>query len=244
MNRLTQAMRKQIRGLQRKKERYAQGLFLVEGRKAVGDLLASAWRTAFLVSTEAWEMPGGLACPHYRVSEAELAGLSALDTPQQVLAVVEMPPLVPFQPQGRWLGLDGLQDPGNLGTLIRLADWFGFTGLLCSPDCVDRYNPKTVQASMGSLFRVPVAVADLAETLAQLPQSFWAAGTFLEGTSLYATPFPAEGLLVFGHEGQGIRPETANRLEHRLTLPGRGGAESLNVAMAASIFCAEWMRNV
>lgn len=241
---MTNAERKWIAGLHRKKERMASGCFLVEGVKSVEDLLASDFEVERLVATEGWEVPAGCGFRVARVSVSEMEGISGLETPQPVLAVVRMPAEAEWSGgRGRWLGLDGIQDPGNLGTLLRLADWFGLEGVVCSRDCVERFNPKVVQASMGSVFRVRVVVGDLPELLGGLPAGVWCAGAFLEGESVYEAELPPEGVLVLGNEGRGIRPETAAVLGCRLTIPGRGGAESLNVAMAGAVFCSEWTRS-
>ena len=244
---LTHAQRKSIVALHRKKERLRERKFLVEGVKGVADLLASDWQVAQLVATPAWQAPDHPDLPPVlEVSQDELQRVSALDTAQQVLAVVHMPgesvESDTVYHGGRVLALDDIQDPGNLGTLLRLADWFALDALVCSPGTVDRFNPKVVQASMGSLFRVRVQTASLPEFLRNLPPDTWAAGAFLKGDNLYKTPLPEQGVLVLGNESQGIRPETEARLPLRIHIPRRGQAESLNVATAAAIFCSEWSR--
>jgi TrmH family RNA methyltransferase len=240
---LTHAERKRIVGLHRKKGRAQSDCFLVEGTKSIEDLLKSGFAVECIVATEAWQAPVAVSCPVHRVGEDELKKLSALETPQGVLAVVKMPYSSDvWTPKGRWLGLDGIQDPGNLGTLLRLADWFGLEGIVCSSDCVDRFNPKVVQASMGSIFRVPVVTADLATFLRELPEGFVTAGAFLDGENVYRHGMPEEGILILGNEGRGIRAETEKEIQLRLTIPGRGRAESLNAAMAGAVFCSEWMR--
>jgi len=240
---LTNAQRKLLVSLHRKKGRHEHGLFLVEGTKAVEELLASGWGVDLLLATEAWPAPPNPRVSPLRVGEGDLAKLSALDTPSPVLAVARMPaPSPPAPPRGRILALDGIQDPGNLGTLLRAADWFGLDRVVCSPDCVDLFNPKTVQASMGSLFRVAVELCPLPDFLRDLPESFWRAGAFLGGENLYGATLPDEGVLVLGNEGRGIREEVAALLPQRLSIPGFGGAESLNVAMAGALFAAEWRR--
>jgi TrmH family RNA methyltransferase len=142
--------------------------------------------------------------------------------------------------RGRWFWLDGVRDPGNLGTILRLVDWFSLDGVVVSPDCVDSTNPKAVQASMGSLFRVPVLQRDLTELLAQTGPGLSVAGTFMDGTPLGEADLPANGALILGNEGEGIRPEVAALLRTRIGIPGGGGAESLNVAMAAAVCAYEW----
>lgn len=241
---MTHAQRKRIVGLHRKKGRIEEGCFLVEGVKSVADLLGSNFEIEQIVATEDWQAPRAVPCSVARVGRDDLKKLSALETPQSVLAVVKLPVETGvWRAKGRWLGLDGIQDPGNLGTVLRLVDWFGLDGVVCSPDCVDRFNPKVVQASMGSVFRVPVVQEDLAGVVRDLPDGFWCAGAFLDGEDVYAKPLPPEGLLILGNEGQGIRAETESVIRSRLTIPRRGGAESLNVAMAGAVFCSEWVRN-
>jgi TrmH family RNA methyltransferase len=232
---------KAVVALRRKKERKARRQFVVEGAKSVEDLLFSAWPVHAIYATVDWQPaspPQGKVIP---VTEQEMAEISSLEAPQSVLAVVENDsPLKAEITRGRWLVLDGVRDPGNLGTVCRLADWFGMDGLLLSGDCVDWTNPKVVQASMGSLFRVPIRVLDLTDPTLSFPA--WCAGTFLEGEPLYDTVWPEDGWLVLGNEANGIRPAVADRVTQRFTIPRLGGAESLNVAMTAAIACSEWRR--
>ena len=241
---LSHAQRKAITVLHRKKGRVAQGQFLVEGVKSVADLLASPWKVHSLFATEAWKAPLDLQVPLIRVTDEELQRVSTLEKAQHVLAVGILPtstsPSLPDQ--GRILALDGVQDPGNLGTLIRIADWFGVDAVVCSLDCADCFNPKVVQATMGSLFRVPVFHTDLVAYLKHLPTAFFRAGAFTQGDNLFQTSLPAHGVLVLGNEGQGIRPETEQRLNLKVTIPRLGRAESLNVATAAAVICSEWTR--
>jgi len=237
---LTHAQRKAVTALHRKKRRHDAGRFLVEGRKCVEEVLGSDWEVDTVFATVEWRRPDACEAPVVEVEAGEMRKLSALETPQCVLAVVCMPePEAADLSRGRWLGLDGIRDPGNLGTILRLADWFGLDGVVCSPDCVDWSNPKVVQASMGSLFRVGPTVRDLPEAVGAAP---WAAGAVLDGRSVYGLEWPEHGMLVLGNESHGIRPETLAAVEHRLTIPRWGGAESLNAAMSAAIFCSEWRR--
>ena len=242
---ISQAQRKAILGLHRKKERLKQNRFLVEGPKCVGDLLQAAWPVHALIATDDWDPPADLKSPPVlRVSPEDLQRVSALETAQKVLAVAEIPPPPPslFPDGGRVLGLDGIQDPGNFGTLLRIADWFGFSAVVRTPDCVDPFNPKVVQAAMGSLFRVPLQTASLDHYVRLGPQHLWSGGAVLNGQNLFEFTFPNAGLLVLGNESHGIRPQTLAVLQDQLTIPGFGGAESLNVATAAAVLCAEWTR--
>lgn len=235
---LTHAQRKAVTALHRKKGRRETGCFLVEGIKSVDELLRTDWQVEQIFATEAWQPPATCTLTVQRVLPEELNRLSLLESPQEVIAMVRMPPPLPPEPvRGRWLALDQLQDPGNLGTILRLADWFGLAGVICSPDCVEWSNPKVVQASMGSVFRVPIRIQELTQL-----DTPWLAGAFLEGQNLYQSPLPENGVLVLGNEGRGISPELAGIIPHRLTIPAFGQAESLNAAMAAAVFCSEWRR--
>ena len=188
------------------------------------------------------------------IGEAAMARISQLSTPSPVLAVVARPaPAEIPSPGGLCLGLDGIRDPGNLGTILRIADWFGVETVYVSEDCVELYNPKVIQASMGSIFRVRVVMAELAG----LARRFRAAGmpvygTFLDGKNLYGESLGREGLVLMGSEANGIRPEVAAEADRRLLIPSFGrsaretgegtGAESLNVAAATAITLSEFRR--
>lgn len=210
----------------------------------MADLLASPYEVLGLYATEVWTPPRDLTVPVQRIEENELQRLTALEHAQHVLAVARIPEASePLPLKGRILALDGIRDPGNLGTILRLADWFGLDAVVCGNDCVDRFNPKVVQASMGSLFRICAREVDLPKWLENLPLSFWKGGTFMEGTNIYRAVFPEEGVLVLGNEGSGIRMETGGILNHRIHIPGLGDAESLNVAAAAAVCCSEWSRS-
>lgn len=179
------------------------------------------------------------------VSAAELERISSLTTPQEVVALVQIPEVFEIQPQQLanqfTLVLDGIQDPGNLGTIIRTADWFGISQIICSEDTVDVYNPKVVQATMGSLSRIKVNYADLLLLLPQIKQPVF--GAMLNGENIYKTNFGKEGLILMGNEGKGIRPEIQTFISRQITIPRFGKAESLNVGIAAAIFCNEISRN-
>jgi len=239
---VSNALKKRIRSLHRKKGREGEGLFLVEGEKAVAELINSGLGISALVARDTWQAPGEVPVEIFRTSEAGMRELSALRNPSPVLAVAVMPPEPEVDLQrGKWFWLDGVRDPGNLGTILRLADWFGLSGVVLSPDCVEPTNPKVVQAAMGSLFRVPLVQRHLEELLDRFPE-IWCAGTFMEGTPLPEVVFPADGALILGNEGAGIRPELARSLKRKVGIPGGGGAESLNVAMAAAVCAYEWGR--
>jgi RNA methyltransferase, TrmH family len=239
---------KLLSALQVKKYRQKYRKFIVEGDKMVIELLQqTALRVEALYGLERWAAANAALLAPFSaifnpVGEGELRKVSTLTTPNQVLAIVtlpEPPPLPPLLGAGCAFYLDGIRDPGNLGTIWRIADWFGFRVVLCSPDCVDGYHPRVIQASMGAFLRVPCLEVDLEQVL-ELSPGLPLMGAMLDGQPLFGTALPAAGLVVIGNEAEGIRPETAARLTHRLTIPRdpQGGAESLNASVAAGIIAA------
>ena len=231
---ITQAEIKQIRSLREKKFRDEYGLFVVEGEKMVREALDSAFEVV-----RVWRRD--------EIGEAAMARISQLSTPSPVLAVVARPPqaAMPDPEPGLCLALDGIRDPGNLGTILRTADWFGVQTVYLSADCVEPYNPKVIQSSMGSIFRVRTATADLPELARRFREAGRPVyGTFLDGTDLYRRELSPEGLVVMGNEAAGIRPEVAAQVDARLLIPsfGRSGAESLNVAVATAVTLSEFRR--
>lgn len=242
---LTHAQRKEITALHRKKGRDERGLFLAEGPKLVHELLSSSLRVEYIIALKDWAHLHSPDVPVYVVSPEELQRVSAMETPHQVLAVahVPAPPLPPRCPTGLILALDGLQDPGNLGTILRTADWFGVEHVVASKDSVDIHNPKVIQSSMGSAFRVPYSRIPLSEWMHLLPPSTQIIGACLDGVNVYSVPPALPAVLVIGSEGQGISREVADGLHHRVTLPRLGRGESLNAAIATALLCAEWKRN-
>ena len=231
---ITQSEIRHVRSLREKKFRDGLGQFVVEGEKMVQEALDSGFEVLHLWRRE-------------EIGEAAMARISQLSTPSPVLAVVARPaqPAVPEVVTDLCLALDGVRDPGNMGTILRIADWFGAGAVYLSDDCVDLYNPKVIQSSMGSIFRVRTATAGLPE----LCRRFRAAGlpvygTFLDGRDLYREPLSAAGLIVMGNEAAGIRPDVAAEVDARLLIPsfGRSGAESLNVAVATAVTLSEFRR--
>lgn len=221
---------------------------MVEGLKSVTDFLDSDYEvdTIFYTSHSASKMlkvSGNIKLQE--VSQTELEKISNLTTPQEVIALVKIPAateLKPAQLSGKFtLVLDGVQDPGNLGTIIRTADWFGISTIICSEDTVDVYNPKVVQSTMGSLSRIVVHYANLLFLLPKFKQPVF--GAMLNGENIYQTNFGNEGLILLGNEGNGIRPENQKLISRDITIPQLGKAESLNVAIAAAVFCNEISRN-
>ncbi|MGV3763875.1 TrmH family RNA methyltransferase [Parapedobacter sp.] len=236
-----------ITSLQQKKFRREHGLFIVEGVKSVKEFLHSDYSVQRIYHTAQTaaklpKIPQNIKS--VEIDEPTLARISALKSPQGVLAVVRIPAYPPLTAatlqQGFHLVLDDIQDPGNLGTIIRTADWFGLERVICSVGSVDAYNPKTVQASMGSLARMQVCYTDLADLVVRSPVPVF--GAVLDGRALYDTDFGQHGLVVLGNEGNGIGPAVLPHITQRVTIPRVGNAESLNVAISAALFCAELAR--
>ena len=242
---------KWVHSLEMKKNRKREHLFVAEGPKVVGDLLAH-YRPRAVFATAEWN--GRASLPSYvtpeTVSDDELRRLSFLQHPQQVIAVLEMDDDVSISvsPERLSLVLDGVQDPGNLGTIIRIADWFGIDNIVCSPDTADAYNPKVVQATMGSLARVNVSYTPLLPFLTSLPADMPIYGTLLDGSDIYASELSSSGIIIMGNEGNGISQEVRALVSKPLLIPNfrQGGdcAESLNVAVATAITCAEFCRRL
>lgn len=241
---------KYIHSLELKKNRDAAGVFLAEGPKVVSELLGH-FPCQLLAATSGWQPPctGMQAEESVEVTTEELTRASLLRTPQQVLAIFRKRKDIDNKTEifrSLCLALDGVQDPGNLGTIIRLADWFGIRYIFCSPDTADVYSPKAVQATMGSLARVHVHVADLPSLIRDLPEGTPIYGTFLDGENMYEKTLSNNGLLIMGNEGRGIRDEVRELVNQRLFIPAypeeRGASESLNVGVATAIVCAEFRR--
>lgn len=244
---------KYIRSLELKKFRNQYHTFVAEGNKLVADLLPH-FTCELLVAKPCWmATQGDIPAGELLVAEGDdLGKASLMKTPQDVLAVFRQPEwqLAEADPATELiLALDGVQDPGNLGTIIRLADWFGIRHIVCSEDTVDVFNPKTVQATMGALARVKVHSTDLAAYLrGQAQQAVPLYGTFLNGENLYAKTLSATGILVMGNEGNGIREEIETLIDEKLYIPNypphAETSESLNVAIATAVICAEFRRRL
>lgn len=248
---------KYIHSLELKKMRKREGAFVAEGTKLVGDLLATGMKPAFLACTDDWTttteysrlMGDGLSADI--VTPAELQKASFLQHPQQVLAVFPLPddcrlPSASALENDLILALDGVQDPGNMGTIIRIADWFGIKTIVCSRETVDAFSPKAVQATMGSIARVNVVYTDLCEYLSQLPASIPVYGTLLDGENIYSKQLTSNGIIIMGNEGNGISEEARKHINQRLLIPSYPAnsptAESLNVSIATAITVAEFRR--
>ncbi|GAA4921060.1 TrmH family RNA methyltransferase [Mucilaginibacter defluvii] len=237
-----------LKSLQHKKFRTEHGLFLVEGHKSVNEFANSHYQidTVFQTYTSDPKLLNlSQKINIQQISLNDLEKISSLKTPQDIVALVKIPdwPALSNQSLGKKFSivLDGIQDPGNLGTIIRTADWFGFTDVICSLDTADAYNPKVVQASMGSLSRIKVHYVDIEAFLKQTQLPIY--GALLNGSNIYSTQFGNEGLVIMGNEGNGIRPSVERLIQKAITIPKAGQAESLNVGIATAIFCSEIKRN-
>jgi TrmH family RNA methyltransferase len=234
---------KLINSLSQKKYRNKYNLFVAEGIKVIKELLNSNYELELLYSTtDVFYVPTEKL---QLITEADLKKISKLATPQVALAIFKIPEkndtmkAVDFA-----VALDGVRDPGNLGTIIRLCDWFGVKQILCSNDTVDCYNEKVVQATMGSLARVHIAYADLYETLKNTDLPLL--GTFMEGENVYKTQLPSSGILILGNEANGISSSIASLASQKISIPQFGenqSTESLNVATATAILLSEWRRS-
>ena len=239
-----------VRVLHQKKFRDQSATFIVEGPKLLDDLLKSEFEIKQIFATAAYldqhpEIKKGIS-EIIKVSPAELSRISLLKTPNQVLAVAASPhyDIQDFaMPEDFVLVLDGISDPGNLGTILRTADWFGMSRIICSTDCVELFNPKVVQAAMGSVFRVKVFYTDL-DVFFDKFQNIPVYGTFLKGNNIYREVFPSQGFLVVGSESHGISAALAPKITKPLHIPAdRSQAESLNASVAAALCCSEIKRN-
>lgn len=248
---------KYVRRLDSAKFRHDEGVFVAEGGKVVEELLGT-YACKYVAGTSEWTERNGRIVESLRrrgvevdtISDGELRSLSLQETPQEVLAVME---------QAQWevdiaeasagnlcLALDAVQNPGNLGTIVRIADWFGIKDVFAGMGCADLYNPKTVQATMGAMARVRVHKVDLPELLAGLEGNVPVYGTFLDGDCIYDRELGCYGVIVMGNEGKGVSPAVASRVTERLFVPswpeGVATSESLNVGVATAVVCAEFRR--
>jgi TrmH family RNA methyltransferase len=233
---------KLITSLQQKKYRFANQLFFAEGIKVIQELVESNFELVHLytIQNDFDEVSNDKKTI---ISDSDLKKISALATPNTCLALFKIPTEKKINESGLILALDSIRDPGNLGTILRLCDWFGIEQLICSKDAVDIYNPKVVQATMGSIARVNVNYVDLESFINTTKLAVY--GTFMDGTNIYKTDLPQEGIIVMGNEANGISPELEKLIKHRLTIPRSGTlqkTESLNVATATAIILSEFKR--
>ncbi len=241
-----------VHSLELKKKRREENAFVAEGPKLVGELIGT-FRLRAVYALQQWIEANEASLNGVTVKDAtqdELRKISFLETPQEVVAVFEQPD---YDVDARktiaenlCIALDGVQNPGNLGTIVRLADWFGISDVFCSVDTADIFNPKTVQATMGGMARVRVHYTSLPELVDSLDKDVPVYGTLLDGGNIYTQDLQQRGLIVMGNEGKGLSEEMRKRVSHKLYIPnypeGSECAESLNVAIATAVVCAEFRR--
>ncbi len=237
---LSKSQIKLITSLKQKKYRLQHGFFVVEGVKTIKELLQSHLALHTLYTTETFNID---AKDEVLISEAELKRISFLSTPNKALAIFKIPEPKKIEINNLIVALDAVRDPGNLGTIIRLCDWFGVKELVCSKETVDCFNPKVIQATMGSITRVNVSYVDLVLFLSESKSSIF--GAFMEGETIYKTKLPTEGILVMGNEANGISKEIEAAISEKISIPRFGdlqATESLNVATATAILLSEFRR--
>lgn len=242
---------KYVQSLKNKKERVEHGVFVAEGIKLVSELMTTCrcqWVAALPSVFD--ELPKNAAEEYIVADASELQKATLLKTAPQAIGVFYQPNYTLDMERIQTeliLVLDGVQDPGNLGTIVRIADWFGIKHIICSHDTADSYNPKVVQATMGAIARVKIIYTDIIDFLSRCNE-IPVFGTFLDGKNIYETQLPSHGCIVMGNEGNGIRAEVEKRISHRLFIPnfpiGSKTSESLNVAVATAITCSEFRRRV
>jgi len=228
---------KWIRSLQRKKNRDIEQLFIVEGEKMVRELIEQhSEQIECVISTDTDFSFNGLS---YHASKKSMEEISSLKTPNKLLAVVKI--IKDKQIDAQFiLALDDIQDPGNMGTILRIADWFGVDKIICSKNTVDIYNSKVVQASMGSIFRIPTEYCQLEDYLSKIELPIY--GALLDGENIYTKTLERKGVIILGNEGSGISESVQEFIQEAINIPRFGQAESLNVAIAGSIILSEFSR--
>jgi len=234
---------KLITSLQLKKYRNEHQLFIAEGVKVIQELLESNFVLEHLFVTEAIFEQAGIS-QKTLIKQADMKRISALSSPSSCLAIFKIPAAAKIDTKGLIVALDDIRDPGNLGTIIRLCDWFGVKQLVCSTETVDVYNPKVIQATMGSISRVNVSYVDLNAFVSESPQAVF--GTFMDGKNVYNEALPKEAILILGNEANGISQTLEKNIKNRIAIPRFGDVqqtESLNVATAAAIFLSEFRRS-
>ncbi len=246
---MTNSELKQLRSLAQQKYRKEHNAYIVEGDKNAKEWIKYPNLVQKIFATENWysthlHLLDTIKDKISITSDTEIEKASALKTPTQVIVLANMEPhqVIEIQKQSWAILLSSVRDPGNMGTIIRIADWFGIKNIICSTDCVDVYNPKTVQASMGSLLRVTIQEADLVAVLKENPDTPCYA-TCLEGENINNIQNTTPGFIMMGNESQGISDELINMAQRKITIPRFGGAESLNVAVATGIICSRLVNN-
>ena len=237
---LSKSQIKLITSLKQKKYRQQHGFFVVEGVKTIKELLQSNLELQKLYATESFNID---TKDEVIISDSDLKRISFLTTPNKALAIFKIPEPKPIDSSGLIIALDAIRDPGNLGTIIRLCDWFGVKELVCSKETVDCFNPKVIQATMGSLIRVNISYVDLVTFLkaSEIPVF----GAFMEGENVYNKTLPKKGVLIMGNEANGISKEVEAIIAEKISIPRFGdlqATESLNVATATAILLSEFRR--
>jgi TrmH family RNA methyltransferase len=240
---LSKAQNKYIRSLSQQKQCNGHKVFIAEGTKIAEEWLKSSWQVQYIIGTEAWMAANSklLALHHeaeaHVVSEGELATLSLLPSPNQVMLVVHAKEPSPLPDINEWcIALDNIQDPGNMGTIIRIADWFGINHIICSQGCADACNPKVVQSAMGGHLRVNIYESSLDTFLTKNKLPVYAAT--LDGESVYSVAKGKPGAIIIGNESKGISGKVLEMATQKIMIPRLGGAESLNAAVSTGIICA------
>ena len=227
---------KLINSLKRKKNRIEEGLFIVEGEKNVQELMLSDFEILDIYATDEWLTD----FDHIKVSPKDLDRITSLSTPNKVLAVVKIPNLSSINTRITSLVIDGVNDPGNLGTIIRTANWFGINQVICSNNSVDKFNPKVIMASMGSVFQTNVLYTDLHKFLSDSKLPIY--GALLEGESIYHVKIKNPCSLLLGSESHGISKELTPLITNKTTIPGGANTESLNLGVSTAIYCSEYFK--
>ncbi|MBS1589091.1 MAG: RNA methyltransferase [Bacteroidetes bacterium] len=245
---LSKAQIKYIKSLRTQKYRLESRAFIAEGEKIACEWLSTNEPITHIVALESWlRQHDTLLKNHpeasiYEIDEATLLSISSLKSSQSALLVAKMPKPPLIFPQNGWsIALDRLQDPGNMGTIIRIADWFGISSIVCSPHCVDIYNPKVVQAAMGGHLRVQFLETDLEKYFEETSLPIYAA--VLNGENLYQSQKSKDGVLLIGNESQGLTPNLVKLATNQVSIPRFGGAESLNAAVATGIICSHLIQH-
>jgi len=229
-----------IKSLEQKKQRKALKLFLAEGVKIVNEIILSKYKIDSIFATKEWlkNYIGNLLSKQIvkvvEITEEELSKISQLSTPNQVVAVVRTPENIEFIPERTIVALESIRDPGNLGTIIRICDWFGISQLLCSPDCVDIFNPKVIQSSMGSFLRVTYQTININD-LKQLFPKHSIYGAVMDGQNLHQLIPESNSIILIGNESTGLSENAKKIIDYSITIPRFGKAESLNAAIATAL---------
>jgi len=234
---ISKALLKKIRSLQQSKFRTAERAFVIEGKKSVDEAIQSGWKVLHCFTTD----PQSASSKMELISDLEMNQISGMSSPSPFLAVMEIPELSLDERVSKCLYLDGVRDPGNLGTIIRSADWLGWKNIVLSNDCVEIWNPKVIQSTMGSVFKVNIAIDQTQDFLGnKRAQGVHIYGADLNGISIKSAMPEYPLVMVMGSEAHGIRTAASQCIDHRITIPSAGDAESLNVAIAASIIMFQW----